>query len=396
MFLKYFRFVAIALLGCCLAACGEDNDEVKDIPPTPGGGEEVTPPDPEPDPEPAPEPGAGLTFDLSRQVIQSNGEEKCEFIVKYDGAVLENGYIIYDEKDNTVQNNKFFTTKIPGEYKFWAAYNGENTELVTLKAISIPVPELPADPAPERTDFTKRVLLTQFTGTGCGYCPYMMSSMVKALSDKTYADKAVWCVAHTFNRNDPCFLENDRLEQAFGISSYPALNIDFIKSFNYQRGFDESSVRSIIDQAYENPAKAGVSGKAVLIEDNGVQKIALHVAVKAAQDGDYSVGAWLMEDSIYGRQNNQTNIEGDFDTHNNALRVVDSKAGFNNYAGIRLGKMAKGKVAEHVFIMNIDDKWILKNCHMAIFVAQHENNRSSVTNVVPCAIEGDIIYDYVK
>ena len=372
-----------------MAACGDDNDDENlggGNNGKPDEGEEVVPP----------APGTGLTFDISRQVIQANGEDKCDFIVKYDGVALDGGYSIYDENDNVVADNKSFTTTEPGEYKFWAAYNGENTELVTIKAIGIPVPALPADPDPENTDFTKRVLLTQFTGTGCKFCPRMTSIVVEALKDEAYAKKAIWCVAHTFNRTDPAYLTNDRLEQAFSVSSFPTLNVDFLSSFSFQPGYSASTIRSIIDQAYDYPAKAGVSAKAVLIEENGEQKIALHVAVKAAENGNYSVGAWVMEDSIFARQATDGTVEGNFNTHNNALRVVDSKAGFNNYTGIKLGKIAKGEVAEHVFIMTMEDKWILKNCHMAIFVAQHVNNYVSVTNVVPCPIEGELLYDYVK
>ena len=348
---------------------------------------------------PNPNPGTeeGLTFSVSKQVIQADGKDKSDFIIKFNGRDVTEGVTVYDGEDNLLGTNvTSFSTTEPGEYKFWATYRSEHTEMVTVKAIGIPVPELPADPSPERTDFTKRVLLTHFTGTACQYCPYMTTAVSGALKDPAYADKAIWAVAHTFNHSDPGYLTDDRLAQAFGISSYPTINIDFISSFNYYRGFNEAAVRSIIDQAYEFPANAGVSAKAELIDDKDGKKIALHVAVKAAEDGEYSVGAWLMEDGIFGPQQTDGHIEGNFNTHNNVLRVVDSKAGFNDYAGIRLGKIAKGKTAEHVFIMNLKDKWVLENCHMAIFVSQHKNKYISVTNVVPCPVEGTINFDYLK
>ena len=376
---KIFKYLSLVLVSLCMISCGDDNEEPDFIPPTP------------------PSPGEGLTLTLSRQVIQANGTDKTDFIVKYDGLPITDDVTIYNDKDEEITNSKNFSTTQAGEYKFWAAYKSMHTDLVTLKAISVPVPELPVDNEPARTDFTKRVMLTQFTGTGCQFCPYMTTCVKEALSNEEYADKAVLCVAHTFNRNDPGYLTDDRLAQAFGISSYPSINIDFIKSFNYNRNFTSASICSIIDQAYEYPANAGISAKAEITEGNdGNKTLALHVAVKAAQDGEYSVGAWLMEDSIKARQATDGNISGNFDTHNHTLRVVDSKAEHNNYSGIKLGKIAKGKTAEHVFVISIKDKWVLENCHLAIFVSERKDNRYQLTNVVPCPVEGELNYDYKK
>ena len=372
MILKYFRYFALLLASVCLVACDDDNNDEIDL---------NTPPSP----------GEGLTFTLSKQVIQANGTDQSEFIVKFDGLKLTEGFSIYDENDQKIENIKSFSTTETGEYQFWATYKSFSTDLVKVKAIGIPVPNLPADPAPEATSFTKRMLMTQFTGSGCQFCPKMTKNVTEALSDPTYAEKAILCVAHTFNQSDPAFLvQCPQLAQAFGVSSYPTLNFDFVYKSNDYIALDSTAIRSILDELDAQPANAGIAAKAELIEDTDGKKIALHVAVKAAEEGQYSVGAWLMEDSIKGRQAGLNKVID----HNNALRVVDSRAGSRNYTGIDLGKIAKGKTAEHVFIINLEDKWVLNHCHMAIFVTQNKDHKISVTNAVRCPIEGELPFDY--
>lgn len=375
--LKFLKYLVLAISAIGLTACSSDDETDSVVPPAPG---------------------EGLTLSLSKQVIQSNGQDCSEFIVKYDGLVVNSGVTIFDENDKPVTDTKQFKTTQEGVYKFWASYKSHHTESVTLKAISIPVPVLPADPQPENTEFKKKVLLTQFTGTGCGFCPFMTNMLREVLSEKEYAEKAILTVAHTFNRTDPGYLTDDRLAQAFGISDYPSLNVDFMASFSYSKNFSAETIRSMIKQAYKYPAEAGVMAKSEIIKGkDGENKIAVHVAVKAASEGEYSVGAWLMEDSIKANQANY-GPEGDFDftTHNNVLRVVDSKAGFNNYSGIELGKIAKGKTSEHVFIMSLKDKWKLEKCHMIVFVSKKVDNKIFVTNVTRCPVEGDLLYDYTK
>ena len=185
-----------------MISCGDDDDSSsEDFPPAPG---------------------EGLTFTVSKQVIQANGTDKTDFIVKYDGVVLTEDFSIFTDKDEKIENVSTFSTKETGEYKFWASYKSSHTELVTVKAIGVPVPQLPADKAPERTDFTKRMLLTNFTGTGCGFCPKMTSLLKKVFNEPTYAENTIWCVAHTFTGGgDPMLLkERDKFESAFKISSY--------------------------------------------------------------------------------------------------------------------------------------------------------------------------------
>ena len=360
-----------------MCACGDDEASDAGIPPV--------------DP---PAPGTGLTLTLSKSVIQANGEDAADFIVKYDGLPVTEGVTIYDEKDNAIANNKTFTTTETGEYKFWAAYKTSHTKTVTVKAIGVPVPVLPADPTPEKVSFSKKVFLTKFTGTGCVYCPRMTILLRKTLEDQATADKVLIAEAHTFNRSDPGYY-SPTLAQAFGVSSYPTMVVSFDKSFGYD--VLPEQFRGLINDEYAKPADAGITAKSELLTNaEGQKQIALHVAVKAATAGDFRVGAWLLEDGVKAPQKGTDGLEGDFDTHNNVVRVADSRHGTVSYSGIKLGQLEKAETAEHVFVMDLKDKWVLDNCHIVIFVTKEYERTLSVTNAVACPIEGTLPYNYAE
>ncbi len=86
----------------------------------------------------------------------------------------------YSLPDNTEFKfpNGVYTTTTAGSFSFWVAYKTENTIKTpsTITAVNFAIPDRPADPNPSSTSFVRRVLVMQFTGTGCGYCPLIVMS----------------------------------------------------------------------------------------------------------------------------------------------------------------------------------------------------------------------------
>ena len=168
-------------------------------------------------------------------------------------------------------------------------------------------------------------------------------------------------------------------------------------------------LRSLIDNSIASPAKAGISLNSV-VYDNEV--IVVTVSVKAAEDGIYNVGAWLLEDNIYSTQEDYDNVEkeqgyesGEFDTHHNCVRIVDSDY-LGTYFGRLIGPMTKGQVQTKNFVMPIDRKWtkkkdvadLLKDLHIAAFVSYGKKQGSrmtySVCNAVDCRIGVPVAFEY--
>lgn len=333
-----------------------------------------------------------ITLVSSASVIQANGEDEARFEVFYKGELVTEGVTIYDGNNNVVDlPSMTFTTTQSGSYSFWAAYGTAFSETVTVTAIDFPVPELPEDPEPENLSFARRVLLTQFTGTGCGYCPGMITLLRTVLAEEEYASKIVLAAAHTFNSDDPAYLSSASLDYAMGIKDYPSVLADMnllYTNYNSQLG-----LKNTIDDSYgRTEALAGISASASI--DDGT--LVVMTSVKAASTAEFRIGAWLLEDGIYGRQKNYNSASwtGDYNTHDNCIRLADSKMSNMNYTGHPLGTIEAGETAEYAFVMTLDQSWVADNLHLVIFVTTPEGKSWVVNNAIPCAVDGSVGYQY--
>lgn len=337
-----------------------------------------------------------LVLLASDMVIQANGEDAVQFTVLSDGEPVSEGVRFYDGSTNKQIDlpDLRFTTTDTGTYYFWAAYGTSQTDIVTVTAIGFPVPELPEDPEPENTSFARRVLLTQFTGTGCGYCPGMITLLRSLMEDDEYASKVVLTACHSYNSDDPAYLL-DRLDQAMGVSSYPMVVADMYVSYNNYNNMN--GLMSVIDMAHgRSAAKAGISASAEL---NG-NTLVVRASIKASQTSEFRIGAWLLEDGIEGRQSNYNpgTWTGNYDVHDNCIRIADSRVSNSNFTGHSLGTIEAGETAEYAFVMTLEDGWVAENCHLALFITTPEDGEDyfSVNNAVSCSINGEVSFDYLK
>lgn len=103
-----------------------------------------------------------------------------------------------------------------------------------------------------------------------------------------------------------------------------------------------------------------------------------------------------IEDGIYGRQSNYNSASwtGDYNTHDNCIRLADSKMSNMNYTGHPLGTIAAGETAEYAFVMTLDQSWVTDSLHLVIFVTTPEGKSWVVNNAVPCAVDGSVEYQY--
>lgn len=330
-----------------------------------------------------------LTISLSASVIQADGEDASVINVMLDGTTVTEGVTIYDASTNKPLDlpDMVFTTTVSGTYSFWAAYGTEHSSTVTLRAIDFSVPVLPEDPEPDNLSFTRKCLVTQFTGTGCGYCPFMVLLLRDLMEDEEYSSRFVLAAAHTYSSSDPAYLSS-RLDQAMGVNSYPNLVIDMKYSYGNYNSY--SGLTATLDQAYSECGPGTGIAVSTGLEGNTA---VIRVSVKAAETGEYRIGAWLLEDGIYGRQSNY-GAEGDFDTHDNCIRVADSKVSASDFSGHSLGTLEKGTEAEYVFVIDIEDGWVKENCHLVVFTSVLDGRSYRVCNAVSCGLSESLEYSY--
>ena len=351
------------------------------------------------------DPDAVLTIVSDRDVIQSDGQDVATLKVLLGDKDVTSDAIFHDETDAVVnlQDGKFTATE-DGEYKFWAEYgtattynkNLEDKGLFTIKAISVAVPAEADDPQKSNTSFVHRTFLTQYTGTACGYCPYMIKIVKELQADNTIPTKAVHAAVHSYSSADPAYIAAPKT------GSYPYLTVDLFQGFSHSQ--PSSELMALVNADVETAAKAGISVNSVYYEEKGV--IVVTVSVKAAVEAPFRVGAWLLEDEIYGAQSDYDKVgDKSYDTHENCVRIADSKYldvddNTIKWFGHSLGTLKAGDTATKTFVMDVKKSWKVENLHLAVFASyeflDEERNKLvyTVANAVDAPIDAVTPFEY--
>lgn len=339
--------------------------------------------------------GSGLTMEVDNTIIPIN-TGRATFTIKFNGKAVESGYKIYkngtETKLPTDANKKpYFESKDTGTFTFYVTYNiteSTKNKPISVQVINDAIPDRAEDPNPSSTSFKRRAMVMQFTGTDCGYCPYIIEPLETMAADAAYKDKFSWAAIHTFNSDDPAAPCNssDYTKLSFaaaygGISGYPTVLFDLTSQVGNlgSVAVNLANLKKAVDNSVANPASAGISATMTLDENNRV--VTARVSVKAKDAKVYRVSMWVLEDKIKGKQNGSTTIEW----HDNALRYVARGAdGSADYVGYPLndGKaMSAGQVCDYVFAVNISNQSIrLANCQLLFFVTTSVGNSYTVVN----------------
>jgi len=339
--------------------------------------------------------GQGVFYmSADKDIIQSNGTDASTIKVFLGDKDVTADAVIYDENNKEVSlKDGVFTATADGEYKFWATYgtystydrNLDDNGLLTIRAISVAVPDVaPEDDANvSKTSFVHRSFLTQYTGTGCGYCPYMIKILKELMADNTIPDKAVFAAVHSYSNADPAYISAPRVQ------NYPFMHVNFNTGFSHSQG--SAALYSLINGDVAGDAEAGISVNPKLYEDG---TLVIRVSVKAAKDGNYRVGAWLLEDDIYGQQSDYDNVGDDtYDTHENCVRLIDSRYD-GAWCGKPLGAIKAGNTADKTFVMDIKKSWKRENLHLAVIVSSEGKSGYTVCNAVDVPIDEPTPFEY--
>lgn len=333
-----------------------------------------------------------LTLEVDKQIITSNGTDAAVLTPLFNGKAVTEGVTFYDGVSNKVVqlDGGRFVTEDNGTYSFWAKYKTFTSNTVTITSVPTEVPATPDDPQPSSTSFVKRVLLTKITGAGCIACPAVTSALHNILDEHELAPYVVKAEAHTFSSGyDPA-----QLSGFYTVNSWPTVIVDWAQYFVPTSGVStQGAIEDMIEDCYAEPAKAGLS----LNAKHTGKSIVTKVCVKAAEDGNYCVGAWLLEDGIEAQQSvpEGGTVNEIFD---DCIRYADSKRGASNFAGKKLGAIKAGETAEMMFIWNdvLKDNWNVENLELCVFVSVEDGNMTTVTNAIKAPISGEVKYEYAK
>ncbi len=358
----------------------------------------------------------GLSVSLSTNLVQV-GKNHATLIIRYDGKVLSSDELlkvsIYDASNdtkvfdksiyesNTVGQEFSFTIAEDkngvahtllayspnevGTKSFWVSYKTKNTREtpIAITAVNTMIPSRPADSQPANTNFLHRTLFTQFTGTWCGYCPYMIAAFHDMLDNAEYNNKFVHTAVHggdKFATTLPDGRDMASLLNKSGGYPYVLVNLaNGIQNSNVETNM--AYLQAAIDETLKTKPRAGI---AVRTELKG-NMLLVRPSVKVAETGEYFIGAWVVESGMYAQQSNYTTIKEDYlDYHENVVRIADSNT--TNFMGHSMGIINKGERADHLFVMQLDPSWKTENCHLVLFVSTYnEYGDHIITNATQTA-----------
>lgn len=305
-------------------------------------------------------------------------------------------FILYNEKGQVANlPNLRFSSDTPGNYSFQAYHPTLNvmSDRVKIRVIKeVEFPEAPADEQPSNLNFTRAAMYMRFTGTGCGACPVLASNLKVVLPE--FEGRIYECAVHQFGTNDPAWLASPQLGGAFGVGSYPSSVMDLNKESLVEGAISQNYLKQIFNRALNRvEARAAISASAIYDEE--AQAIAVSVKIKANTSGEYRVGAWLLEDGVYGRQTGATQSWQNY--HDNCVRAVDSHSFGNDYTGLSIGTLGRGEYGDKRFVFSVEDLWVVDNCHIAIFVSSKEGDKFFVNNIIDVpAKNGSVKFSYAE
>lgn len=215
--------------------------------------------------------------------------------------------------------------------------------------------------------FRKKILVSKFTGTWCGYCP-QMSEFLENL-EKEYPEEFVVTALHGGDDYETPY--TSPLENKFFISGYPTAVIDYCYTSTQQ----PLMLRDSFDKTMSsNKAVCGIA------LDTGIEGDMLNITatVEAGMQANYRICVVLTEDDLH---NDQTigSLNGDGIYHD----VVRSF--LTDVEGDEIGRMAANSSEELSFEKKLDPSWNRDNLNVVVYVLkQNKAGKYFVNNLNNC------------
>ncbi|MGB3008096.1 MAG: Omp28-related outer membrane protein [Chitinophagaceae bacterium] len=270
-----------------------------------------------------------------------------------------------------------YTLTASGTYNVYATYV-YNSSLLTSATVQIT-----ANPS-TIINFNKRVLVEDFTGAWCGYCP-RVAYAIDQLNAQT-AD-AVPVAIHRGNASganvDPFnFSGAVPLESQIGLSGYPTAQLNRTTRWTYP---EPSNVQQALNLTTGTNPRLGLAMSSTTAGNN----VALTVKVKFGDDfSNLKLVVYVLEDNLIYNQTNYTTYYGGGSiiynfVHNNVLRAVLT----NSILGESItGTTTSGSEYVKDFAYTIPAAYQSNKLHFVAFVINSSNTtvnvRDAAINVV--------------
>lgn len=231
---------------------------------------------------------------------------------------------------------------------------------------------------------------------------------VPEMTDEVYAlyEKFDWSKEETDGYYEDFKATADQFNKYVTSGNYPMINVDFVEPRGYYTSDTPADIRNWMEEVHSTQdAMAGIAVNSAYKDG----QIVIKTSVKAAVEGQYRIGALLVEDGIEGQQNGAKPSETDMHIHNHCVRFADCAS---NHSGHKLGTIKAGDTVEYFFSWDLNDasmQWnkkphggslwkapVMENTYLVICVYVTDSTGKSiiVNNAVTAAIGASVQFEY--
>ena len=335
-----------------------------------------------------------LILTASSPLIIADGDEELVFTAKIGNVDVTSEMELY--VNNIIMDGNVFSTQYPGEYKFYAYCKGQISNKITINAANPALyVNLPEDSQTDKfSGFQRKVLLTEATGTWCGYCPYMIAALELFSENGSNADKAVIVAAHSGDEFSSA--ASDAVISYLKASSFPScyvnLNADALIENNYP-DVNAEIINTMVGVELKEAARVGISTATAVSVDSTI--VGVRAGVKVGKEGKYRINVWLIEDGIDAYQNGAEGVI----SHMHILRGASCTSPI---LGELLGGKdicSDGETIEFYHEFNAKKEGVVNiaNCKIAVMVSATSDTSSSkyfVNNIIECGVGESVPFAY--
>lgn len=322
----------------------------------------------------------GLVLTADKTSISVEDTDGVRFTVTNNGMDVTDQCLFADVTEETplYLDGSVFVSKRPGSYNFQAFY-GDN--LIPTNEVSIRV----RNTSGGTTDFYRRILVADYTGTWCSYCFQMVNS-INAVA-KNYPDRLMVLSIHV---DDEFSLGNEAsLEASFGVAGLPTSVVDWRDVVTNAGG--SYAISKAVEKSLAEPTVCGI-GIQTKLEGS---TLTVETSTCFLEKNQYRIGVVLVEDGIVGTQ---ASVNGSY-THNSVIRGYCTKALGDDVKSNTLQgtEIAAGEtVTSNYTFENFSQAWKKENCRIIVYVLKKQTDGVvyHVNNVQDCRLDSSIGFEY--
>jgi hypothetical protein len=220
--------------------------------------------------------------------------DNIQFTVKGNNNVDVTGTAVIYVNTSPIVNN-FYTTTAAGTLSVYAVYQVSSTVSITSPTIQIPVIQ--------GINFNKRVLIEDYTGTWCQYCPRVSYSISQV---RAQTNDAVVVAIHRGASDPYNFSAASVLESMIGLTGYPTAMLNRKTDWTYP---ENNNVAQVVNLTSGTNPRIGLAMTNSVNSANG--NVTVQVNVKFGKNfSGLKLVVYALEDNLLYNQTNSTSFYG--------------------------------------------------------------------------------------